>query len=63
MKTPPPPIYTRLSHFKPGNEKIVVYNTTSHAIALRGTPASFAGKAVQYLNIGPVLVAEKLEEM
>ncbi|GAB7351630.1 hypothetical protein MBLNU459_g2239t4 [Dothideomycetes sp. NU459] len=55
------PLLIKLAFYKPGNERYLEYNTSSHAIRMRLVRPNFVGKCITYTVNGPVLAAIKAE--
>lgn len=59
----PPELFVRLQYYKPGNKKIIVYNTESTSIGLRKVPKAFEGCKVDYGGPGPKLVKIRADSL
>lgn len=57
----PPLIFRQFESYKPGNARIVEYNTESGCLRVRTTPRTLEGREVIYTKTGPRLV--NLERM
>ncbi|KAK5120629.1 hypothetical protein LTR85_005987 [Meristemomyces frigidus] len=55
----PPELFQKLETYKPGNAKILEYNTVSESVRIRSLPKVLDGRDVQYLPNGPRLVEYK----
>ncbi|KAH9826610.1 hypothetical protein Tdes44962_MAKER00574 [Teratosphaeria destructans] len=52
----PPAIFQRFETYRPGNARIVEFNTVSRAVRLRSTPAVLVAREVRYERFGPRVV-------
>ncbi|KAK6435023.1 hypothetical protein LTR95_008794 [Oleoguttula sp. CCFEE 5521] len=52
----PPALFLKFQEFRPGNQRVVLFNEGSGNVTLKSTPLCLEGKGVEYTKNGPKIV-------